>query len=229
VAIAGGLTLVAAMIFILILANKFPGLWVRAGKNAVGVGKTPDPKQGYSGVERRAVGQTDTKALYTAQLIVKRRVEMVNLIKSAQKDYADEVEDDFWPIFNRGADISEWQIETVWSRLHRIFYAMADLNHILDCCSDSIDPAYLNQKMATFKRRYEKLLSRNDSMLPPFGRIEEAIRQLVIQVIYKYAEIAQLHEDRFAEFVTTTKATTDNQELKDIISKIASREALEEL
>ena len=245
-AIAGGATFIALLIFILLLLGKFPGLRVRAGKNSVEVGKESTPGQdtpakalpqpvaassgspGYVGVERRMVGQIDTKALYTAQLIVKRRVEMVNLIKSAQKDYADEIEDDFWPILDR-RQVDEWQVETVWSRLHRIFWAMADLNHILDCCTDSINPEYLTEKIATFRRRYEKLLKRTDSMLPPFGQIEEPIRRLISQVIYKYAEIAQAHEDRFAEFVTTTKATTDNQELRDIIDKIASRDALEEL
>jgi hypothetical protein len=92
-----------------------------------------------------------------------------------------------------------------------------------------INPDYLQNKVATFRRRYEKLTVRQDSNLPAWPIIEERIRALVGQVILRYAEIAAAHEFKFAEFVTTTKATTDNRELWEIIDKIASRDALEEL
>lgn len=144
------------------------------------------------------------------------------MIKSDQKALADEMEDAFWPILS--GKVSEWHIETVWSRLHAIFYAMADQNHILECCTDEIDPRYLQFKQELFARRYEKLLSRADCGLPPYLAIEQKINSLIIRAIKSFVDIARVHESEFSEYIDTIKATSDSQEVRDVIDKIAERD-----
>ena len=229
VSISASIALVAVLIFILALKGKLPGLKFRKGDHEVSVGRQSD--QGYGGPERRTGAckdALDPKAIQVTQLVARRRADAQNIAWALQKQLADEVEDEFWPLLDRRL-VDPWQVETAWSRMHRVLYNAADQNHILDHVhGEQVGVDYLQEKVTAFRRRYEKLLGRTGCNLPVFSIIEEEVRSLLSWTLVRFARIADTEEAKLAEFVESIKATTDNHELKSIIDTLARRVPEEE-
>ena len=209
---------------ILGLTKKLPGFRGKKGTMEIQVGEIKPNENPivYKGPDRRRNDQVNMRILYLTQVIFQKKIEMTDTIKATQRIVADEMEDAFWPILS--GRVSIWHIEAVWVRLWLVLYAIIDQNHILDCCFGDIDPAYLASKMALFKRKYEKLALREPGELPEYSTLELKVREIFIAIIKEFYTIALKNRNQFDTYISSLKMTTDNDEVKEIISKLAKQE-----
>lgn len=215
---------------ILALSGKLPGFKAKVGDKEVELG---DPDEtpattAYDGPDRRkpveCADQIDVKAVQLAQIVSRRRWEAIDSARVRQKDLVEDMEDDFWPIFDRRG-VDGWQTEGAWNRLALVLHRTADLNHLLTYVkAGHADQDYLDEKVLAFRRRYEKILKRDDCGLPPFPMIEDQLRSMIHTALVRFAEISQDEQDKLKTFVDQLKLTTDSDQIRDILDVSAGFE-----
>jgi hypothetical protein len=230
IAIAIAAVLVTALVTYMQVKNKGLNAKVKVGDKEIQIGDTDQP-DAYTGPDRRAtVGGIcvedglDVRAVQLAQIVARRRWEAVDSARVRQKDLTEDMEDDFWPIFDRRG-VNGWQTEGAWNRLALVLHRAADQNHFLSFVHEGrAEQGYLNEKVLLFKRRYEKTLKRPDCELPPFPMIEEELRSMIHTALVRFAEISQDEQDKLRTFVDQLKLTTDNDQIRQIIDVSAGFE-----
>jgi hypothetical protein len=223
IAICLAVVFVACLYAVLALKGRAPGIKAKMGDKEVELGDHDEGPGVYVGPDRRSCPDIDARALMLPQLVSRRRMDSINAAWAKQKALADDMEDDFWPMLDRRG-VDGWQIETSWSRLHRVLYNAADQNHILDVVKEGqVDVDYLEDKVAAFRRRYDKLLARAECNLPKFQTIAEEVRALLAAGLVRFAAIAQEEEDQLQAFADGLKRTVDHPDILRAIDEAAQR------
>jgi len=230
IAIALAVVIVAGLYALLALKGKAPGIKAKVGDKEVELGDPDDKPEApaYDGPDRRKAQECadpiDIKVIRLAQIVSRRRYEAADNARIRQKELTEEMEGDFWPIFDR-LSVPDWQTESAWNRLALLLYGIADQNHLLKHVREGrADQDYLDSKVLVFKRRYEKMLKRDGCQLPDFYAIEEQFRSLLHTVLVQFALISQEEQDALRGFVDELKSTTDSDQVRDILDVSAGFE-----
>jgi hypothetical protein len=225
--------LLGIMYFILILIGKAPGIRWQSKAGKVEVSSAEDRKAGekgvYVGPERRCI-ELDIKPIQMVQIVSRHRFDSINTTWARQTAAINStVEDLFIPIL-AGVCTDRRQVSAAWERYATVLRDVANFNHILDEVYRQVNgerylnPDYLNDKVAIYRIRYEKMLAWPGNKLPAFKRLEDQIRGLTAEVLERFHEIAQEEERKLMAFVEEFKQTTDNVEIRTILDKVAQRQ-----
>lgn len=211
-------SIIAVCVTILALTKRLPGARGKIGDKEFEI---DDDLSGAKG--KPSCSDLDSRDLWTPILVTKRRTEANNQAWARQKLHADEIEDDFSPMLDR-RQVDTWQAEAACNRLHRVLYAAADQNHILEMVQGGqVDVDYLEDKVQSFRRRYDKLQARPGCTLPAFPVIADEVRSLLSSALIRFAEIATDEERKLLEFVESLKRRSDSPHISAAIDEAARR------
>lgn len=212
---------VPAVVFILL---KGKNIKLQVGKNKVDL----TGEKGDNGAHDRRemprlkspVSKLEMTYLHLFSALHDGKIEFKNAAWAAQKDFVDDVEEDFFMIFETHSTVRR-DIDSVWTRFKDIMKSAADNNHVRRYVNNGIvSPDYLFEKTSAFEKKYRMLCRWEGFDLPDYDKVHSDIDNLIKAVLSKFGRIADENNEKFSALKARLVGGIDDPEVKKFMEEV---------